>query len=760
MRIKHKLKRLALATSCGLLVAGAGAVAQNLNNDGGTINNIGDIVFCTTAGEFQSGGVGAALNGDGTVTFEGIDNRFTDQNGVFADALTPGETAGTRIPYEVIWSAAAGTQTVQGRYYENLTVEDASLKTISDGIFVSEVYTAGGNDRTYNGTFTYDGSLAQDIFAETGMAAGTNRYNNLQLGEAGTKTLQAGDVTTIDGDLVMLASNTGGFEVLGGLTIGDEVTQDAAAPLLIDATGGGAADGQFTTGTGNGAFAGTVTIDNGGLLDIAGAGATNEFSNTVDVTDGDFFVRDGTGDVTVSGTMTLANLATATINLEQNATVVVTGSLTNNHAAGVNANFDDASTVEFSGAANQVVMQTVASNPYGNLSTDNGVKDAGGDVYMSNNLDVGVTDGAGGNLDMGANTLYMTDPNATADYDATNYTEVVGAMRRSVDAGVVGPYTFNNAESQVTFTNNPYTGYFEMNVQPATAPNNYDASTDVNRKITLDFDDDTWTATIRAGWKDGEQGAGWGGASPVTTEDQLRFFEADGTNEQKVATGNAPSRDNASQLRYVQLAGIDATAVAMPGNAISEFYATNDLLLRGGPTTFYAIADGRWSNPGTWDEGLEPHEYDNVIIPNGFTVHVGYRRDGIDGLIVGPNGGQIEEGYSQGGDNTRDDALAVNVTVEDGGGLLVGYDAAGAADETDGTVTWQLATGGLLTNASGLGATTAPTEAVLATTQGDAIDYPGFINFGNIGSNLGHFQANSIDNTGYIANGGTLRVCD
>jgi hypothetical protein len=111
-------------------------------------------------------------------------------------------------------------------------------------------------------------------------------------------------------------------------------------------------------------------------------------------------------------------------------------------------------------------------------------------------------------------------------------------------------------------------------------------------------------------------------------QSSLRFYESptSGTPE-KVSTGNAYIRSAASgaNLGYIELAGIQGTAAAVP-NGFRYITSGNDLLLRGGPSVFYAIRSGRWSNPNTWDEGVEPSPSDEVVI-DGFTVHAGYVRE-------------------------------------------------------------------------------------------------------------------------------------
>jgi hypothetical protein len=165
-------------------------------------------------------------------------------------------------------------------------------------------------------------------------------------------------------------------------------------------------------------------------------------------------------------------------------------------------------------------------------------------------------------------------------------------------------------------------------VFPQTSPNNYDNTRDVQRKVTVSWSgSNDWTATFRVGYKESEIPSG-------VDQSSLRFYESptSGTPE-KVSTGYAYTRSAASgaNLGYIELAGIQGTATAVP-NGRGYITSGNDLLLRGGPSVFYAIRSGRWSNPNTWDEGVEPSPSDEVVI-DGFTVHAGYVRT-IDNYAV------------------------------------------------------------------------------------------------------------------------------
>ncbi len=755
-------KRLAIAAGLLIGATSGSLLAQNMTVTTGNVNNLGAFTFRDNNGQFnaQSTGAGVTFSGTGDVIFEGTDNLYADETGNAANGQ--GQSVVDRVYWRTIYSGSNGaTQNVQARYYQSLTMEDTDAKDIPDQVYTDRTYMATGGNRVYAGTFYYDGLQSQNVWPENS-GTGAGEYNNLAFQRAGQKVLLESSTASVAGNLTLAASNTGGFLNQGDMTVGVNYNQNAASPLVLDGDNVALGQGVLTLGTGIGYFGGTVDVNEYGQLIIPATGGANTWDAPVTVTLGDILIQDGasTSQVVSSGTLTLANDVNATLNMEANTGIDFIGDYANNFAGLTNQFFDISSTVRYLGGA-QTVVASVSTHPYGNVHTGNaGDKTASGDVYMGGNLYVGLN--AEHYLEMGASTLHMTTATASAGYNGLS--EVGGALRRTVAVGQ-NTYTMNNNQTVVDFTAGTYNGYFEAAITRNTAPNLYDDETDVNRKITLDFDDNNWTATIRAAYRQDETDQGpW---LATVNEGNLRFFENSPAEEQKVATGQAPTRlaSGGANFGYVELAGITAATVQLPNaaNLNGQFYATNDLVLRGGPTQVIAVNDGRWSNPNTWDEGREPYEFDDVLIPNGYTVHTGYRRTAVDGSTAN---GQILEGVADGTNPLRDEGLATTIVVEDGGGLMFGYVVGGAADEQNQNQVWNMIAGGTITiEGSNVGSAFVANETNLTTTVGDAVHYPGFRNFGvylNNGATIrGQFQANTFNiDGGFVSNGGQIIVGD
>jgi len=477
------------------------------------------------------------------------------------------------------------------------------------------------------------------------------------------------------------------LNVLGDLYLGMATGNTDASDLNYNATVGGAA-------------AGNIYVRDGGMnITTANAAVLTITNGTMDVTGG------YTGDVTVETGATLdLSATTGSVNYSDGRTLYVTGSFTNS-GDGTNLDFTDNSTIVYNGGAGQVVLATITGNAYGNLTIGGtGNKQSGvaagaygGNVHADGDLTV---DGGAAALNLVMNsghTLYMQTAAATATY-GSNGEEVVGAMRRTVAAATAG-YTFNNVNTIVTFTAGGYDGWMEMNVQPATNPRQYVAATDVNRKITWDYDTQGWTATVRAGYKNGENPT-----YPTpdgANEIDLRFQETNNSSDERLAGSGGYNRNTADPVRFIELPGVEASATDIDGLVDRGFFASNDLVLRASRTV-YAVQDGRWSNPNTWDDYEEPQADENVVIPQDITVHMGFRRNGVDGTTTD---GQIQERVWQNPGQYLCQTIGIQAvsTGTVGGGLIVGYVSAGESgniDEQSGNVIWPVNTSGSITNAS------------------------------------------------------------
>ncbi|MFA7627628.1 MAG: hypothetical protein WCZ17_11350, partial [Candidatus Kapaibacterium sp.] len=266
-----------------------------------------------------------------------------------------------------------------------------------------------------------------------------------------------------------------------------------------------------------------------------------------------------------------------------------------------------------------------------------------------------------------------------ADY-VNGTEEVVGKMRRMYDADTYS-YTFNNANTTVTFTDAVGTDtYMELDVQPTTAPLTYVNNTDVNRKITLSYNFDSFNANIKAGYKPDEL--------PETYEDglsesDLKFFEADDQPMSEKLAGANYGRGTTGDLRYLSFEEIENSTGGVDGVVERGFTSGHDLVLRAS-NQMYSIASGRWSNPATWDEGREPTSLDNVTIADGTQVHAG-------GTAPNRDNYETDEVYREGvivDGETPNTGFVKSITIQENAALVFGNSA----------FTYALATGAKITN--------------------------------------------------------------
>lgn len=563
-----------------------------------------------------------------------------------------GNTLGTDtypIPGVVDWTSTTADQQVQALYYERLVVSGGT-KTMLDGIFVTgeacptpvtgyanlatyPFYIAAvTGDVTFQGTFNYKAAGDQTVWPTYNNAGAVNNYANLNI-------IAGGNVTIPDGLQVGAGYITGtsGLVVSGDLfLVGDNTTIST--------------------------LSGVVTVQDEGTINF-GAGAFL-FDGNVDVTNGSLVATNGDGLVTIGSSSDLTLGATGNLNFDENTNLVITGTIANN-GDGTNLLLNCLSTVTYNGAIDQLVMPTIASNPYGNLVLDNGNKEGGSasygyDFHLCNNFTINAT---GGNFDIykdNANPgkLFMQKVDASVTYGGNQ--EVVGSMNRVTDV-TARDYTFNNAQTKLSLVddvNNPES--YELLILPGNNLNTmFDEEKDVNRNVTVDYTQDAvnngnFKMSLQIAYLKNET-TGWSGVD--YTEDNLRFWEAN-TAVEKIGTGFEPDRTASDapavgDFGTVKVVEIEkATAGALP-NDIDKFFASNDILLRTGPTIFYSIRDGRWSNPNTWDEGTWPKENDAAELRH--MVYVG---------IPGPFASTAAEG------NTTPESDATR------------YGAAGAAAKT------------------------------------------------------------------------------
>jgi len=534
--------------------------------------------------------------------------RVKSNSGQFNGSATLGQTTANPIQGTVDWASTAAGQPVQALHYTNLFLSGGT-KSIPDGVYVGGAgcpsplpgytlltggvgYYATSGDRTYLGTFHYEGTTAQTIFAENGGSTGLNRYNNLDLtGSAKT----AGGATTLDGLLAVqsTATLTTNFNFALG-------TGASTADGNITVTGGNFQ----TTGTG------TFTMSTGSVFDVTGGTLS----------------LNSTGHFTQNGTLSIG--AAGAIALGASSYLDVAGAFTNADTEHDNMTFDATSTVAYTGTTGtqNIVFTSDAApaNNYGILTfTGAATKSATGNIHTRGNVSV-----TGGIVDMGTNyaTGYSFYTDATGgnkiSYTSPNndqYIQGKVVLRGTISTATA--YTLNNAQTQVTFNTAPdgTSPYFTMFSVPGVQPDNsadFDLTKDLERNVRINYSGTAGViSTLRVGYVAGDKDGTFNG-----DEAKLHFEEAwsDNAGDRQKVSGGAGIATNsgATDPRFVQLVtnpslGLKLDGVAN-GGSIYSLSQNSNIVLTSKPMLFIAVNSGRWTNPNTWDEGAYPSSTDNA----------------------------------------------------------------------------------------------------------------------------------------------------
>ncbi len=649
-----------------------------------------------TAQNFVSEGTSQAYNASckGVIKMKSATGTFVN-TGTTAN-LGQGES-GNPIDGTVDYGAIANGQAVPGFYYTRLVLTGGN-KDVADGVRITGTecatplsaypdlanypYYETVTNVSYTGTFYYVGTgpASQTIYPQYSLAGGQpNNYAILDLSGGGPKDILAGD------------------------EIGASAVNSATGTSLSIA-------GVLNTGTGTSTLAGLVTLDNAAAEFNVGNGDVN-FNGNLTVNTGTLAVT-GTGDAIIGATSTLNLVGTSSVvNLAANTDLVVTGTFTNG-GDGTNLDFDCASNVTYNGTSLQSIVPTIASNAYGNLimsasNKQSGTSSYGSNIHLCTNFSL-----SNGNLDMKnattSGTLYMTSVAVNPNYGyALNGTTVTGThleevygqfVRTNGTAGTTAlPNTmlrFNNANTEVTLAsaaNNPKS--MEFGVRVDVMPFNHEPTKDLDRKVNLQYAGNTadFTYALKVGYNFND--FPWTATNTQTT---VRMYESDAssTGVEKIGTGQVPTRGSAvdgSALGYVSIAGIGNAPSGTVPNGLGIFESGNDVLLRTGPTTFYTVASGRWTNPNTWDEGAIPQALDDAEIRH--SVYVGIDAPFINTHYVAGDG----DNNSTNNTKSEKDAYPSNVAAANRIEIASGFDKAalimGNEDNGDGYVFWTTYTG-------------------------------------------------------------------
>lgn len=661
-------------------------------------------VMAQTAGNFTQDGASAvytSTSGKGVIRMlnVGADFDATGAGGV------PLGTA-TAIPGIVDWAAAANGQLVRNLQYTNLFASGGT-KTIADGVTVSGGgfvdacptwgdygydnfvgtgygYYATSGDRTYIGTFFYDGDVAQTIFPESNSSAGnTNRYNLLDLSGTGAKTSPAGQVVYVNEDLTSASGTT--LNVLGDMYInhGNAGAGSSIAGALN--IGDASTEGDFYSNLGDVTVDGVTTITNGSFT-VNNIGDVT-FNANVTVGGGDGYngllaSADNAGDINISNGITLAIVAGSganpqpgQLNIGANNDLVITGAITNGVPCGQRTNliFADGSTVTYNGATGQSVMGTNAAAVTGNHNYANlviaglGNKDAECDIYMREDLALQGTallrmHSENGVIDPTSVTNNYTlffdvaDANNDVVYAVNDNSQFVrGKMQLYASTGNIPvgvDYTFNNPQTIVSFLAGSALTNFQLQIYPGIDINptaatmqaiDFSATDDIDRFVRA-----SWTGTgdiskLRVGYNNTQDFAN---GFDVTLEPKMKMFEGYNSASPKsklTANGNITyTQSGATDPRYVELTGDAGIELVAAGNSAllnRDLANTANIILGWAP--IQTIAHGRWSNPATWDEGTVPASDDDARVRHAVWT-------GIDQAFLGlPAYADDERDFSQ-----------------------------------------------------------------------------------------------------------------
>jgi len=594
------------------------ASAQNVVNDAcGRINNTGTIRLRTANAVFQNEAPISQVTNAGTIEMAAIGNRFTG-------SVALGSTQSRRIGGIVLWSATDNAQRVQSRWYTNLHLSGGS-KAVSDSVFVGAEYRIAPltGIRTYEGTFYYDGMQQQRVVPEKG----GNAYQNLVLlnGASGQGKLLSTDTATVRGFFINHASNAGGFSVNSAGVLDLRGRSETAAPMAVVGTGS-AVLLQVPTAWLRVTNSSRLTADNSGHVLVS----STQQPAAIVIDSGSIFRINASG---TAGRFSL--LGTAAMD--------VVGTYLNTAPSLLNATYECGTTVRYLSSVDGQTLQATAAEPdhrYGKLETQGGSKVANGDVHVGCGLVVntGPTPHAIRMEDYTL-TIHHSDSSLTPIAydtqlsDCQSSSEVIGRLRHEgLHSTTVGtqPLVFNNRFTTLVFSDTSgMPSSITLSVLPSTAPNSYNAPTDVRRKITIGYGTSSgpaaWVARVRAAFRLDEARQ----LSGLASIRGLRTYNAPRSSlPNRIGTAYTRSLDTNCQFLW-----IEARSIASSGaNGLLD---GSDLLLRAAPSRVISVRDGRWSNPQTWMDQSEPLPYDTALVLH--NVWVGFTRpaaNGWDGYSV------------------------------------------------------------------------------------------------------------------------------
>lgn len=498
----------------------------------------------------------------------------------------------------VVYSQTGANQTVLGLSYNGaLTLSGTSTKNLANAASAAGAFSHSGGALTVDQNLTI--SSATPSFATVATVAASKTLTLSGTGAKGITTLTTTNATgtiantgasgllTIGTLSDNLGSITGGP---GGLTFTSPATNHGtitgAAGIVTFSNTLAMSGGTITAGAGTAVFSGAVTQTAGSIASAALANLL-KFSGSYSNAGG------GTLDLTATGAAEFDNTVTAgTFNLAGGSTVTYGG------AAQAIADMGYAGNMILTGGTKTWTLGavrtiggnlTLQSSSATTLSGANALN-VTGNVALSSNLTV-------------ANAVVFA--NTTSAVSGTG--EIIGTVTRTHSLGAAA-YTFNDASTTVQATATPANlTNFSLTVTPSSNPAGYSAGHSINRKIVQSYaNTGAFTVDIKLAYLSGEIGG--------ANESRLRDFQ-NGISKADVLTTGTYTR---------VAAGAGFGTIDLPGIASTNITSGQELALDDRFYTFnsFSAVHTTWNDAASWDQGVVPTQYDDVVIANTFPITV------------------------------------------------------------------------------------------------------------------------------------------
>ena len=537
--------------------------------------------------------------------------------------------------------------------------------------------------RSYTGTFYYDGGTQILRPEYSGVGGNTNRYANIDLSvnadfsDANNyKTLEnhsgADGQTSVMGDVTSDANTN--IRFFDDIYINHEPAYGSGSTIAGTVVVGQLGEvGNVFMGDGDYGFSNTVDIDNG-LFDLTSTGSSS-FSAAVAINSGSFSVSDAghatfadaidvnaggalvsqngaTGDIDVNGDLTIANDATALLTLGTNTEMMITGTFVNNNLAKTNMTFGNGSNVIYDAVGAQTVVSTASSNPYANLYVEGGgqktleaAASGTGFAYVGETFNIGTYAGTAGITQNGSGTFTFADLATDAlvlTNGAANYLDASGVegkfRRQSIATAPLSAsttlYVYNNSGTSLEFGAAPANGeWMQLDVRSNTPPSPAYITaptapvTDVRRLFVLNssVDDAIDIRLLNLAYLDSEFSGDEGlmrsieGTGPGDDRMEKLHMRSGYTQVDNAVGPWDVFTLNANALNYHPLTMVADADARLSFQNVGQGSA---IALTDEENYIITVADGRWSDDDTWDEGRPPYTDEVSIVRH--LVYTGY----------------------------------------------------------------------------------------------------------------------------------------